>query len=480
MSRDTRRRVMTETSEFGEMITARPRLMRSRGSSLSTQDFNTRDGLGTGLEAIGGSPSFNNENGGDATRVTMQTRVAVRDKTPHRFQVVPLRDASKYAMTRPELSTKLPTHSNHQRNPFLGPPSGKPSSVRQARTLESLPSSQSVEKVSSKSAAETKVPDHYPGQLCKPSRLVSLLSDTKLPAQQVDGGRRLLSEVDLNRERRPSITGTSQAGCNATHEVTLGTSRKFQTVRPVSRRTSVISDARSTMTSAHTISRSLQLRARYGRSHPKSQSLSDFDPSRLSLLDLYTDRKSLALNDSQDELTTRVRSRKDAQDIEDLQLNRRHAIYSESAFLPYVAETGRSSARASGLRAVDEETISPKASCGYPARQIQLGQHQQHLSSRAGPETVSTRRRQEPDKSFESQTTPRRVPRDLVEIKPLHGHSHPSLPLKPLNYKKASNTKVFVTGSSLQMGADTGVYPKIILDIFADLDVAIWEWNTLC
>jgi hypothetical protein len=34
--------------------------------------------------------------GGDPTRVTMKTRVAVRDQTPHRFQVVPLRDAGKH------------------------------------------------------------------------------------------------------------------------------------------------------------------------------------------------------------------------------------------------------------------------------------------------------------------------------------------------------------------------------------------------
>ncbi|CAA7259508.1 unnamed protein product [Cyclocybe aegerita] len=476
MSRDTRRRLMAETSEFGEMITARPRLMRSRGSSLSTQDsFNTRDGLGTGLEASSGSPSFNNENGVDGTRVKMQTRVAVRDKTPHQFQVVPLRDASKYATTRPELSTKLPTHSNHQRNQILCSPSGKPAPIRQARTLESLPSLQSVEKVASMDTAETKVPDHYPSQLFIPSKLVPLLSDTKLPARQVDGGRRLLSEVDLNRERRPSITGTSGSS-NATHEVALGRSRKFQTVRPISRRTSVISEARSTMTTAHTILRSLQLRARYG--HPKSQSLSDFDPSRLSLLDLYTDRKSLASNDSQDELTTRVRSRKDAQDIEDSQLNRRHAIYSESAFLPYITETGPPSARGGGLHAVDEETMSPKP---YPACRMQLDQHEQHVSSQAGPETISTRRAKGPDKSFASPTTPRRVPGDLVEIKPIHApFSHPSLPTKPLNYKKASNTKVFVTGSSLQMGVDTGAYPKIILDIFVDLDVAIREWSTLC
>lgn len=37
--------------------------------------------------------------GTDHVKVTMQTKIAVRDKTPHRFQVVPLRDARKHSPT---------------------------------------------------------------------------------------------------------------------------------------------------------------------------------------------------------------------------------------------------------------------------------------------------------------------------------------------------------------------------------------------
>lgn len=50
------------------------------------------------LDNIHSKPGPSPEISPDNTKLTMKTRVAVRDKTPHRFQVVPLREIGSLAL----------------------------------------------------------------------------------------------------------------------------------------------------------------------------------------------------------------------------------------------------------------------------------------------------------------------------------------------------------------------------------------------
>lgn len=64
-------------------------------SQVSQQRSSTSHKSLASLHSIGRLHSFSSEADGDPIKVKMTPRVAVRDKTPHRFQVVPLREISQ-------------------------------------------------------------------------------------------------------------------------------------------------------------------------------------------------------------------------------------------------------------------------------------------------------------------------------------------------------------------------------------------------
>jgi len=101
---------------------------------------------------------------GDHTRMKMKTRVAVRDKNPHRFQVVPLRDITKLQAAL----SQIDNNSNHlsasvtSGNYLVCSPSTQFSSYSRPRQLSITSSLNSVHSFGGRDAKENRIPESLP------------------------------------------------------------------------------------------------------------------------------------------------------------------------------------------------------------------------------------------------------------------------------------------------------------------------------
>ncbi len=135
----------------------------------------------------------------------MQTRVAIRDDTPHRFQVVPLRDVSKLEISSPscrEVSYRAPLSATLKQN-SLCPPSAILGSNSQSKLV---PSSSSL-----KSHLDTWAKENLDSQFCATAVKVdldkekgSVLRALLVPSPSFSGRRAAtaLSQLDINQNER--------------------------------------------------------------------------------------------------------------------------------------------------------------------------------------------------------------------------------------------------------------------------------------
>jgi len=140
----------------------------------------------------------------DHLRVMMQTRVAVRDKTPHRFQIFPLRDVSNFG---PDQTARF--HSlNIQTTPtniLHDSPSGKLGPCSQTRRLQSLSRFRSLEPCDeSREVGKPVAPEGRGSLATKPD--IAYRSGGQLHP------RKALLELDLNRDTRVSTATTKPFG----------------------------------------------------------------------------------------------------------------------------------------------------------------------------------------------------------------------------------------------------------------------------
>jgi hypothetical protein len=134
-------------------------------------------------------------------RVMMQTRVAVRDKIPHRFQIVPLREAGNLALDQtPGLNVlTTPIHKLHHS------PSGKLGPYSQIRILQSTSPSRFLNQ-----------PNEEGGDVRKlvarddDSHLNTLAAKLNVipPSVNHPRSRKVLADLDLNRDTGISMATT--------------------------------------------------------------------------------------------------------------------------------------------------------------------------------------------------------------------------------------------------------------------------------
>ncbi|TFK29314.1 hypothetical protein FA15DRAFT_752775 [Coprinopsis marcescibilis] len=74
----------------------------------------------------------------DTGKITMQTRVAVRDKTPHRFQVIPLREAAKHSPTAIPVLDRQSSQLSSQLSRFTVHVDEQVKSKKLARSMKKL------------------------------------------------------------------------------------------------------------------------------------------------------------------------------------------------------------------------------------------------------------------------------------------------------------------------------------------------------
>ncbi|KAF9452031.1 hypothetical protein P691DRAFT_772632 [Macrolepiota fuliginosa MF-IS2] len=77
--------------------------------------------------------SYSTESNGEQGRITMQTRVAVRDTTPHRFQIIPLREAKHHH----DLDSNSEVHPKRSKD-FKQPPPNSPYQINEPSSLPTL------------------------------------------------------------------------------------------------------------------------------------------------------------------------------------------------------------------------------------------------------------------------------------------------------------------------------------------------------
>jgi len=453
MSRDTRTHYHNTSSELSDSSSRAPSLSRSRGLTLS--NLTTRDSA-NGLVNSGRFNSFNADSTSE-NRVTMQTRVAVRDNTPHRFQVVPLRDASKHAIGEADNKAQCALPVVHK-NQLLRSPSGMLGPYSQTRTSPS-PDKFGKDSRHVKGLEQRRLKSSSP---CKSSER-SLTS--RPPTGSVAGsGRRILSEVDLNRDARLS---TPRRGMLPVETFTA-TRSSYSWGSPGSPRRS----GKSTIAPNYTTSRSLQLQSRSDKGHHKYTSLGNFEPPRLPR-NQATSRSHRSKTLS---LSSAARPPFDLLELE-AKSTRRHAIYRESLTLPFLKEEPGGFQHLQDDVSDGDEISSSMSCCGSPlldqdatpkhiAFQLDYGDFSYSIdnsldshgdivnSTLEDPFEIKLKETQEPIAMENGQ-------RCLMLP-----------PIRPLRYSKLTTVKPFPYSTTEKV-----VYSVIVLGLFRDVDRAMKDWS---
>jgi len=156
---------------------------------------------------LGGSDSD------DHLRMMMQTRVAVRDKTPHRFQIVPLREVPNFGSKQTARSHSLNIQTTPM-NILHDSPTGKlaPCSPRRLQSLSHFRSLKPCDE--SREARKPVCPDDiYSGS---PQESLATKPDIAHRSGGQLHSRRVLVELDLNRDTRVPTATTKPFGSKST------------------------------------------------------------------------------------------------------------------------------------------------------------------------------------------------------------------------------------------------------------------------
>ncbi|PPQ77303.1 hypothetical protein CVT25_010886 [Psilocybe cyanescens] len=415
-------------------------------------------GLGLGLQESGRLNSFNSDaSSGDHVRITMKTRVAVRDKNPHRFQVVPLRDVTKDVLSQAELSSRLMVPSTPAS--YLCTSSRKIVSYSQPRLIHSSLSAQSLWNKSGKEnrhseAGGTELNARTLGSLDSKASLSSITFS------RVEGNA-TLAERDLNREETkpasiphlPSNWTTQSKPAVLSNLPSKDSFNNSVNFAPIT----------------YATSQSLHIQKRSRNEALNFGSLSHFP---LDLKVEHTPVERISRNETREPKnldSAKPRSKK------------RHAMYTPPLFLPYFEKRASSELENPDK---DERQVLHEAINDKKARQDATSDMVQLDNDR----TICLEF-QDFDACLDDQDIPRRILQDPFDIcssgsidflpidSPLHYSSPKSGNLSSrlrlsLNCQKAPRTLC----SDRLSGAV--VYPKMVLELFVELDKAIESWST--
>lgn len=409
----------------------------------------------------------------DNARITMRTRVAVRDKTPHRFQVVPLRDVGR--------ASGHSFNSAENRLPSCATPATPKKSSNQdfsaASTfgwkyksdLTSLdavsPKRMSLNRKGTSFCGSTVGVNYMPPPGTDIKSTDSVRSSTGNPSPCAADSGMVLSEWHTNlahnlRGRHDPDTASqmpSPLSIDSIHELIRSESPLTQTIsRSLRCRAPSINSIKSSslnnMVSFNSQQADMPLDSNTANSqrlthHPPVCRDSD-DQSYYSLLDAYKTSES----------TPAVSSTK------------RHAIYTPSIYVPYC----------------DKEVnlgnnIGPSQGTNLSFRDLS---DNRELRIESGVDCSSE---DDPDTTIRPERDTN--PEDLADRADLstpdgsqglkHKSSSRSLPLcipRGLNHSKPlASVKHVATTDGSRPGAM--VYPRIVLSLFAELDNAIDEWS---
>ncbi|KJA30097.1 hypothetical protein HYPSUDRAFT_32170 [Hypholoma sublateritium FD-334 SS-4] len=482
--REPRSRLKQSSSgPFNEPSMLQPNSALSRGS-LPSQP--TSAGSGVGSKEIRKMASFTVDAGLDHTIMTMQTRVAIRDDTPHRFQVIPLRDVSKLETSSAscrENSYRLPLSATLKQKTLCPPPA-----ILGVKSQSGLvPSTSSLKSHLATWAKESPISQVHANtveaELNEENGSVLQVLPVSSPSFSAWSKATVLAQLDtnqLNERQRPVISsGKGVYSAASIHEL-----------------------IRSESPLTHTISRSLQVRTRPERNYHKSTSITeDAQPPAIPLLVGKTKLKCRSRTMSDASLPNRRLDNPgqdesyyallNAYDPVDLKHKKRHAIYTPTLYVPNFHQSGP--LRGGGQDPLDK-TSQDTSYGSFQAFYGSLDKTDVNADiSQPNPETTLHHSTSAINAQYANVVS--RIPKELT-----HDSTTGSMDLLPsstptqhLAHQSSSQSlrirRSTIGRPKISLGEDNStksdsplqdiVYPQIIIDLLLDTDKVIEEWNRI-
>ncbi|KAF4620009.1 hypothetical protein D9613_005477 [Agrocybe pediades] len=416
-------------------------------------------------------------NSGDHTTVKMKTRVAVRDKNPHRFQVVPLRDITKLQAALAQVEN----NPNHLSAPSSGnflvcSPSSQLSSYSRSR-LPSMTPSASGQSLQSTNAKENCFPERLPKETVmqlESRKLAMSVPNSRSPSQSL--GQRsavALPLVDIipkaytlesnNGPKDPPSPLEEDDSVLTVYSENFGTvltpSQSFQ-FEPQQRTQARFARLSDLLGPDNPLQFTTPKKGRHSRRH---KSRPKVVPAKLAMEDLEPP-------------TTPVGRKPDPR-------SRRAEFPPTSLFLPFLKKEdsfrGNSSPDELLSSTLCEPTPSPEttkhalvASVGLKSTDKTLFQSDVIFECDSDDEQIVTGTVLDDPFVMDSN-----VPIVAFAYGTPVKHSSPQTPIKPSAAPAAkleSNKPEWKTPERRELAI---VYPKIILDLFAEVDILLEEWR---
>ena len=423
-------------SESGNSINSGPLTTPTRTTNISRR-FSSSNQL-SGLLATSRSkdsrlnlnPDYNAD--ADHARITMKTRVAVRDKTPHRFQVVPLRDVSgPLDGGRPSQLTLPPASHTLLRSASI-----RRQTYSQVRPV--IASSYSQLDITQDKCDMMMLADSE--NLATPSVGIPVLALS--PSFELDNPARLhaLEEQDMNRQdTKPEVTTNK-------YENSVTTPTK----------------APQSYDASH-------------HNHVQNP------PTQSSIMGSKSPRKKRTRSEN----VPRVRenNRRDgrngptaAKDNSDFRLSKRHAIYTQSLYVPFLESPsyfpGSLTEDLKGHRQFFNENVSDSHRTHLPG-DIPFSEMLQAFVSESGTTLSNANSDDGQISSTIGHVLPPEKPLQMLMLKS-PGSATNNGRYRGLNYYRLSRVYPLSAEARLHI-----VYPQIVREMFTDIDRAIQEWKQI-
>jgi len=377
----------------------------------------------------------------DHKKMTMRTRFAVRDKSPHRFQIVPLREVNKL-VCQGETSTGLDVPST--RSNYLSVPPTKLGSYSQKR-VQSFSSSgkenskfQNMDTRDSESVAVSQGP---------------LSNGLKFYSADYPARRGVLLDVDFNRIGGP----------------VLALPKNYADMYSLPANTSYLP--------AHTEPPTTIAAYRASHQDSKHQTLTTQGGIHVSEIAQSCEDSALLISRRRTALTVTAAGSDTPgvmpDDLEmEIKLKRRHAIYRESSHAPRLGRPRSSQSNGGGTS--ESENDCSSTSCSESRSSVSW------LSGTRGFSSNGTNLNLLRNLDDEEAT-----PRKLLQAPVVSGKSRSAASserssyrwarsVRPLKLLKKSRSRPATSSISGEI-----VYPRIIQDLFQDIDDVLYQWGKI-
>ena len=361
----------------------------------------------------------------DHARLTMKTRVAVRDKTPHRFQVVPLRDVSGLTPLdggRPsQLTLPLASHT------LLRSASIRRQTYSQVRPV--ITSSYSQLDITQNKCDMMILADS--DTLATPSAGIPILSLS--PSFELDNPAisHALAEQDMNRQDTKATTNR--------YESSVTTPTKAPQSYDASHHTHV--------------------------QNPPIQSL---------IMESKSPRKKRTRSENLPRI--RDNNRRDGRnglaatkDNSDFRMTKRHAIYTQSPYVPFLESPSYSPGSSTEDRKGHYQLFNENVSDSHLPDEFSFSEMPQAFVSES--EATLSNANSDGQISTIGRVLPSEKPLKVLMLKSI-GSATKNERYRGLNYHRLSRVYPLSAEARLYI-----VYPQIVREMFTDIDRAIQEWK---